>query len=183
MRNIKFTGILAVASDNVIGYDGGIPWPRLKGDMKHFREVTDGHIVVMGRKTWESIGRVLPGRFNLAITRDSQKLARFVDDNFAAQSFESFILNVDIWGLGNWPEEVFVIGGAEILNLFSGLIDKYIVTRVDWNLPLDSDPNLVVRWSGPCEGGWSTSLEYKQFEKANEEEPNSFLVEYNRVKE
>ncbi|MBK7396691.1 MAG: dihydrofolate reductase [Myxococcales bacterium] len=61
--------VVAVARNGVIGKDGGLPW-RLPEDLKHFRAVTTGHTIVMGRKTWDSIGRPLPHRRNVVVSRD-----------------------------------------------------------------------------------------------------------------
>ena len=63
--------IAAIARNGVIGIDNGLPW-RLKADMQHFRALTMGHPILMGRKTWESLGRPLPGRRNFVVTRDAQ---------------------------------------------------------------------------------------------------------------
>lgn len=61
--------VVAMSENRVIGRDGGLPW-HISADLKHFKAVTLGHPIVMGRKTWDSIGRVLPGRRNIVITRN-----------------------------------------------------------------------------------------------------------------
>lgn len=61
--------VVAMSENRVIGRDGGLPW-HISADLKHFKAVTMGHPVIMGRKTWDSIGRVLPGRRNIVITRN-----------------------------------------------------------------------------------------------------------------
>ncbi len=63
--------VVAMSENRVIGRDGGLPW-HISGDLKHFKAVTMGHPIIMGRKTWQSIGRPLPGRDNIVITRDSE---------------------------------------------------------------------------------------------------------------
>jgi len=60
--------VVAMAPDRVIGRDGGLPW-HFSEDLRHFRSVTTGHAIIMGRKTWDSIGRPLPGRRNIVVTR------------------------------------------------------------------------------------------------------------------
>jgi dihydrofolate reductase len=67
----EITLVVAVAENGVIGAEGGMPW-HLPADLRHFKEITMGKPVVMGRLTWESIGKPLPGRLNLVLTRDSQ---------------------------------------------------------------------------------------------------------------
>ena len=69
--------VVAVAENGVIGRDGGLPW-HIPGDLKFFKAQTMGKPVVMGRKTWDSIGRPLPGRSNIVITRDSNFVAEGV---------------------------------------------------------------------------------------------------------
>nr|AIA17260.1 Dihydrofolate reductase [uncultured bacterium] len=63
--------VVAKAENNIIGRNGQLPWGRLPADLRHFKELTLGHPVVMGRKTYDSIGRALPGRANLVVTRQA----------------------------------------------------------------------------------------------------------------
>ena len=67
--------IVAMASNRVIGYKGEIPW-KIPGEQKMFKDITMGHAMIMGRKTYESIGRALPGRTSIVITRQSDYMAR-----------------------------------------------------------------------------------------------------------
>ena len=69
MSGTKLKAVVAMASNRVIGKDGGLPW-KLSADLKWFKKMTLGHPIVMGRKTMESIGRPLPGRRNLVISRN-----------------------------------------------------------------------------------------------------------------
>ena len=62
------TLVLAIGKNDVIGKDGKVPW-RIPEDLKHFRRVTNGHAVIMGRKTWDEVGKPLPGRRNIVISR------------------------------------------------------------------------------------------------------------------
>jgi dihydrofolate reductase len=100
--------IAAVARNGVIGNDGGLPW-RLPSDLKRFKQVTMGRPVIMGRKTWESIGRPLPGRLNIVVSR----LPGFVAEGATtvrslAEALEKAVLAQP------GPGEVFVIGGGEL---------------------------------------------------------------------
>ncbi len=96
--------IAAVADNGVIGVDNGLPW-RLPDDLKHFRKLTLGHTIIMGRKTWESIGNPLDGRQNIVVSRNAQFRAE------GAQVADSFEHALSLATLAN---PVFVIGGAAI---------------------------------------------------------------------
>jgi dihydrofolate reductase len=103
--------IVAMTRDRVIGKNNKIPW-RLPGEQKWFKEVTMGHPILMGRKTFESIGRPLPGRRNLVVTRIGK--------------FAGVDLIHDLYGFDPRPyeadgKEVFVIGGAEV---YKSLLDR-----------------------------------------------------------
>ena len=100
-----FKAIAAMSSNRIIGRDGALPW-RLPEDLKFFRTVTTGHAVVMGRKTWESLGRPLPNRRNIVLSRGMGP----VDGAEVVRSVEE----LDALGLEG---DVFVIGGAEIYRL------------------------------------------------------------------
>jgi len=96
--------VVALAANGVIGRDGGLPW-HLPADLKRFREITWGHPIVMGRRTHESIGRVLPGRLNLVISRDPHCAAEgavVVPD-----------LDAALAAAGEVPE-VMIVGGAAV---------------------------------------------------------------------
>lgn len=111
--------IAAVAENGVIGRDNALPW-RLKGDLAHFKNTTSGHPVLMGRKTWESLGRPLPGRRNMVITRDPDYLAS------GAEVFTSPEAAIEAVGGG----KAFVIGGAEIYRQLLDRADALILTEV-----------------------------------------------------
>ena len=114
----------AVARNGVIGRDGSVPW-RLPEDMRHFRELTMGHPVVMGRKTWESLPdrfRPLPGRDNVVVTRNPDWAAQGAD---RAASVENAL------DLLESEPEVFVIGGGEIYVSALPLADELQLTEID----------------------------------------------------
>ena len=69
-QKLKLIAMVAMTSERIIGKDGGLPW-HLPEDLKTFKKYTTGHPIVMGRKTWDSIGRALPNRQNIVLTRDS----------------------------------------------------------------------------------------------------------------
>lgn len=100
----RLTLIAAVASNGVIGRDGGMPW-HLPEDLKHFKRTTLGHPVIMGRRTWESLGKALPGRRNIVVTRNRAFAASGAE---LAESLEAAL------ALCAGEAEVFVIGGGEL---------------------------------------------------------------------
>ncbi len=118
--------IVARARNGVIGSGGALPW-RLPEDLAHFRRLTMGHSIVMGRKTWESIGRALPGRRNIVVTRDAQWRA---EGALAAHSLEQ-ALEAAVQD-GTDLRQVFVIGGAQLYAQALQLpVDTIFLTEID----------------------------------------------------
>jgi dihydrofolate reductase len=121
---VTVTLVAAVARNGVIGVDGGLPW-RLPDDMRRFKELTTGHVLVMGRRTYESIGRPLPGRTTVVVTQtpgwsadaDSVLVAAGVPEALAAA--------------GAIDDEVFVVGGARVYADALPLADRLELTHVD----------------------------------------------------
>jgi dihydrofolate reductase len=120
------THVLAATSRGVIGRNGGMPW-RLPSDMKRFRQVTMGKPVIMGRKTFDSIGKPLPGRTNIVVTRNPQfthEGVKTVGSLQAARDLCDSIAAID--GI----EEAMIIGGAEIYRQALPLADRLYLTEV-----------------------------------------------------
>ena len=121
--------IAAVARNGVIGREGRLPW-RLPDDLARFRDLTIGHHVLMGRRTHESIGRPLPGRTNLVLSRDPAyaapgcRLARSIDEALgeAREAGET---------------EIFVIGGASVYRSTLPIASRLYLTRVEADVPGD----------------------------------------------
>lgn len=121
---MRVTLVAAVAENGVIGRDGTLPW-RLSADLRRFRELTTGHHVVMGRRTWESIGRPLPGRTNVVLSRDP--FFRPEDESVVVEpSLEDALARARRAG----ETELFVIGGAEVYALALPVADRIELTRV-----------------------------------------------------
>jgi dihydrofolate reductase len=148
--------IWAQAADGAIGLRNGIPW-RLPEDSAHFKAVTIGHPVIMGRRTWDSLPdawRPLPGRSNIVLTRDASWRA---DGAVVAREFDAAIETALAAGSG----EVWIIGGAHVYAQAAGVANLAIVTELD--LEVDGDafaPVLGADWvresSDPVEG-WHAS--------------------------
>ncbi len=117
------SAIVAVARNRVIGKDNQIPW-YLPADLKYFKRTTLNHHVIMGRKSFESIGRPLPKRTNVVITRNPFFAATHV---LVAHSLEEALTIAE----ENREEEAFIIGGAEIYQLAMPRLDRLYLTEVD----------------------------------------------------
>jgi len=122
--------IAAVAENGVIGREGRLPW-HLPDDLRRFKQLTMGHTLVMGRKTWDSIGRPLPGRRMVVLTRqtdfrpDGVEVASSLDDALAIARAAG-------------DDEAFLIGGAEIYRLAWPRAERLYLTRVHANVPGDA---------------------------------------------
>jgi len=118
--------VVAVAENGVIGSGGAMPW-RLKSDMKRFKALTSGKPVVMGRKTFASIGRPLPGRTNIVVTRDPDfRAAGAVVTNSFADACA--IARAD--AMRRFATEIAIIGGAEIYAQWMDRADRLEITEV-----------------------------------------------------
>jgi dihydrofolate reductase len=130
--------VVAVARNGVIGVGGGLPW-RLPGDLKHFKAVTMGHPVVMGRKTYDSIGRPLPGRANIVVTRNPDfrpggvQVAADID---AALGAADALCRARAAADGEaW---IMVIGGGEIYRQTMGRAQRLYLTEIDADVDGDT---------------------------------------------
>jgi len=120
--------IVAMAKNRVIGAKGAIPW-HLPEELKRFKRLTLGHHMIMGRRTWESIGRLLPGRTSVIVTRQrgyrvpGAKVVHSLDEALAACGAD---------------DEIFVIGGAELYAQALARAGRLYVTTVDADIPGDT---------------------------------------------
>ena len=118
--------IVAAAENGVIGRGGKLPW-RLSADLIRFKRLTWGHPIVMGRRTWESIGRPLPGRTSIVVTRQADFDAGF-DDVVVAQDVPSALERAARAEGGD--EEIFIIGGSQIYEAALPHARRIYLTRV-----------------------------------------------------
>ena len=118
---LRLTLIVARARNGVIGAKGTLPW-RLPEDLAFFKRTTMGHPIVMGRKTWQSIGRPLPGRRSIVVTRDR---------HFAASGAEVADSLDQALDLAAGSADVFVIGGAQLYEAALSRADRLLVTELD----------------------------------------------------
>ena len=161
--------IAAVAENGVIGAGGAMPW-RLKSDMARFKALTSGKPVVMGRKTFASIGRPLPGRTNIVVTRDQGFRAAGA---VVTHSFADAMAIASGDALRRFATEIAVIGGAEIYAQWMGLADCLEITEVHARPDGDTrfatiDPAVweeVARVRNPAGPGDSADFSYVTFRR------------------
>ena len=126
----KASLIVAASENGVIGHSGDLPW-RLSADLKRFKQLTMGHAMIMGRKTFESIGRLLPGRTTIIVTR--QTGYEFPGALIAGGVSQA----IEMSGIDEHP---FITGGAEIYRVALPLVEKIYLTRV--HVDIDGDTYL-----------------------------------------
>ncbi|MGL4400667.1 MAG: dihydrofolate reductase [Luteolibacter sp.] len=124
---MQLTAIVAMTPERVIGRDGKLPW-NLPADLAFFKRTTSGYPIVMGRKTFESIGRPLPKRRNIVLTRDP---------NWSAEGVEVIHQPSELRDLAGMAGRVFIIGGSEIYAAFLSELEDLLVTHVFENHPGD----------------------------------------------
>ena len=131
---MKIALVVAVSQNNVIGRDNQLPW-HLPEDLQYFKSVTMGKPILMGRKTFDSIGRPLPGRKNIVITRDLEwdaegvEVVHSVDDALATGADACAVANSD---------EIMIIGGAQIYRDCLPIADRLYLTRVEAEIEGDA---------------------------------------------
>jgi len=158
----KISLIVARATDNAIGKDNDLLW-KIKDDLRLFKRTTAGHVVVHGRKSFESIGFPLPNRSNIIITRNKEYKA---DGAFVTNSLEEAI------DLGHKLEqngELFILGGAEIYRQSLDLVDRMYLSEVDGKFP-EADAH----FPEPNLNGWE-KVKCDSYEK---NETNEFAFDF-----
>jgi dihydrofolate reductase len=150
--------LAAVAANGVIGRDGGLPW-HLPEDLRLFKQRTYGHALVMGRRTYESIGRPLPGRTTVVVTRRPDWSA---DGVLVAHDIAAALALA-----GSAADEVYVVGGAEVFADTLPIADVLLVTWVDGEFEGDT-------WFPPVD--WS---QWREIERTGGD--GFTLVEYRRA--
>ncbi len=155
--------IVAASTNNVIGAAGKLPW-RLSDDLKRFKALTMGKPIVMGRLTWESIGRPLPGRQNIVVTRQPR---------FKAQDCEVVESPAAALRAAGGAEETMIIGGGQIYELFLPKAGRVYMTRVHADVAGDAffpelderDWVLVARESHEADDVNQYAFEFRTYER------------------
>ena len=154
--------IVAMASNRVIGDRGEIPW-KIPGEQKMFKEITFGHVVIMGRKTYESLNRPLPGRTNIVITRqrDYQAPGCVIAHDFAGA----------IKSCPAAESEAFIIGGGQLYHETMAVADRIYLTVIPREIPGDTKfPEIP-----------ADDFEIKESRLVDGVEPYNFYI-YERIK-
>lgn len=134
---MKLSIIVAAARNGVIGRDNQLPW-HLPQDLQYFKATTMGKPILMGRKTYESIGKPLPGRTNIVITRDT--CWKGPEGVIVVHSVKDAVAAIEkaAAGLVNQPEEAMVIGGAEIYRETLPLVERIYLTKIESDIEGDA---------------------------------------------
>jgi len=142
--SLPVTIVVAVADNGVIGRGNALPWD-LPDDLQHFKRITMGRPIIMGRKTFESIGRPLPGRLNIILTRDDAWQAAGVS---VATSMEQAIDIAEGQALIDGADSVMVIGGAEVYRQALPFTSRVFLTRVHGKIHGDAffDLGQIALW-------------------------------------
>lgn len=120
--------VVAIAENNAIGKDNQLLW-HLPADLKHFKDITSGHTVIMGRKTYDSIGKPLPNRRNIVVTRNRELELPGTE---ITNSLEEAL------ALCEGTEEIFIIGGAELYNRALAATNRIYLTKVHQTYEADT---------------------------------------------
>lgn len=129
---MRISLIVAMGMNRVIGKDGRLPW-HLPADLQHFKELTMNHVMIMGRKTFESIGRALPGRVSIVLTRTKGWATPSGNCGFA----ESLDAAISMFQ-GTLVDEIFIIGGAQVYKEAIDKVDRMYVTLIHENFVGDT---------------------------------------------
>lgn len=133
-KNFEIVHVVAMDQQHCIGKNNDLPW-HISADLKHFKEITQGGVIILGRKNFDSIGRPLPNRVNWVITRNSEwnfdgvKVAHSIEE-----ALEQAIPDVLA---SEKPESIFIIGGGEIFQQTIDITDRLELTHVDLNVDGD----------------------------------------------
>ncbi len=112
--------IVAVSENNVVGKENKLPW-KLSADLRRLKSLTMGHHIIMGRKTWESLGRPLPGRINVIITSDKNYIA---EGGVVVHSLKEALT------VSSFDDEIFIFGGGKIFKEAMPQVQKIYMTKV-----------------------------------------------------
>jgi dihydrofolate reductase len=159
--------VVAVDRNNGIGADNDLLWQRdLPADLRHFKEITTGGTVIMGRKTYESIGRPLPGRENIVVSRSGFAVDGVIGAKSLAEAYQKAT-----------RENVYIIGGGQIYDQALNDMDKLYITQVDAEFPQAT----VFFPRVDCMAWQETSREHYEADEKNKYDYD--FVEFEPVKE
>lgn len=134
IRSLPLCLIAACAHDRVIGRDNQMPW-HLPEDLRHFKAKTLGKPIIMGRKTWESLGRPLPGRLNLVVTRQTDLVLEGAE---VFGDLPSAICRAEEWARQQGVDEIMLIGGGQLYAAALPQADRIYLTRIELDVAGDA---------------------------------------------
>lgn len=159
----RITLIAAMGKNRAIGLDGRMPW-HLPAELQHFKQATMGKTIVMGRKTWQAIGRPLPGRQNIVISRNSSFIST------GAELADSLTKAIEI----SQADEIMVIGGGQLYTLAMPFAQRMILTLVDIEPQADT-------WFPVWDIKQWQATEERHFQSNGLDQPSYRIVEYTRI--
>ena len=168
-KSLPLSLIAALGENRVIGVDNSMPW-HLPGDFKYFKATTLGKPIIMGRKTWDSLGRPLPGRLNIVVSRQPDLLLEGAE---VYPSLEAAVIRAEEWAKAQGVDELMLIGGAQLYAQGLAQADRLYLTRVAlspegdaWFPEFDLNQwKLVSNVSNPAEGD-KPAYNFEVWEKA-----------------
>lgn len=162
---MKLSSIAAMAANRVIGKNGQLPW-NIPEDFQFFKDKTMGHIMIMGRVTFESLGGALPGRLHLVVTRKTD----YQPEGAVVFSTIEQAVQYAKTQLDQWPDEVFIIGGGEIYTAMLPITNKIYLTEIHQD------------FEGDTKFPEFSKLEFKETERMTKTGPVPFdFVTYERM--
>lgn len=162
--------IVAMSNNSVIGKDNTLPW-HLPNDLKHFKTITEGNTIVMGRKTFESLGRVLPNRHHIVLTKgDTIQESDTVSVVPSIRELKNVLDGLDFDG-----KEVFIIGGGELFKEFMPYVDKIYATVINEYFKGDT-------FFPPIEKKDWDVTSYQKGKKDDKNNYDYYFIEYERKK-
>lgn len=133
--SIRFSQLVACSQNRIIGREGQLPW-KLPADLKRFKELTMGHTLIMGRKTYDSIGRPLPGRCTIVVSRQAKTL-QLPEGVYAVPDLEAaYALAAEL--APRWGDESFIVGGGEIYRQSLAVTERVYLTEVELTVAGDT---------------------------------------------
>ena len=168
-KTLPLSLIAALGENRVIGVDNSMPW-HLPGDFKYFKATTLGKPIIMGRKTWDSLGRPLPGRLNIVVSRQTDLVLEGAE---VFPSLDAAVARAEAWALEQGVDELMLIGGAQLYTQGLEQADRLYLTRVElspqgdaWFPQLDTRQwKLVSNVRNPAEGD-KPAYNFEVWEKA-----------------
>ncbi|MDD0983769.1 dihydrofolate reductase [Pseudomonas shahriarae] len=168
-KTLPLSLIAALGENRVIGVDNSMPW-HLPGDFKYFKATTLGKPIIMGRKTWDSLGRPLPGRLNIVVSRQTDLVLEGAE---VFPSLDAAVARAEAWALEQGVDELMLIGGAQLYTQGLEQADRLYLTRVElspqgdaWFPQFDTRHwKLVSNMQNPAEGD-KPAYNFEVWEKA-----------------